>query len=209
MSNTSSKSTDLQPIIGITGGIGSGKSLVCKIFRNLGIPVFEADQVAKSLYRTDPALKEGLIHLFGSGVLDPAGEVDRKYLAALIFSDKEALEQVNRLVHPCVREAFVKWRHTQTAPYVLHEAAILFESGFYRMMDATILVVAPEEMRIRRVAERDHLSRESVIARMKNQWPDSRKIKLADYLIVNDESRLIIEQIMDIDQKIKAHGKFC
>ena len=98
--------------------------------------------------------------------------------------------------------------HSNSA-YVLHEAAILFESGFYRMMDATILVVAPEEMRIRRVAERDHLSRESVIARMKNQWPDSRKIKLADYLIVNDESRLIIEQIMDIDQKIKAHGKFC
>lgn len=209
MSNTSSKSTDLSPVIGITGGIGSGKSLVCKIFMNLGIPVFEADRVAKSLYRTDPILKEELIRLFGSRVLDPAGEVDRKYLAALIFSHRDALDQVNRLVHPRVREAFVRWRRARTAPYVLHEAAILFESGFYRMMDAVILVVAPEEMRIQRVAERDHLSRESVAARMKNQWPDSRKIKLANYLIVNDESRLIMEQILEIDQKIKAHGKFC
>ncbi len=209
MSNTSSKRTDLPPLIGITGGIGSGKSLVCEVFRNLGIPVFEADLVARNLYQTDQTLKEEMIRLFGAEVYGSDGKIDRKHLASSIFSSQETLEQVNQLVHPRVREAFHQWHSVQTAPYVLHEAAILFESGFHRMMDATILVTAPGELRIQRVMKRDHISRESVLARMNNQWDESRKVNLADYLICNDGSQLILEQILDIDKKIKADGKFC
>lgn len=209
MSNTSLKNSDLSPAIGITGGIGSGKSLVCEVFRNLGIPVFEADAVAKNLYLTDLSLKEELVRTFGEAVYFSDGKVNRNYLASVIFTRPEALEQVNRLVHPRVREAFRNWHKIQTAPFVLHEAAILFESGLYRMMDATILVTAPGELRIRRVMKRDHISRELVLDRMKHQWDEAKKEILADYIICNDEEHPLLEQILDIDQKIKAHGKFC
>lgn len=209
MSNTSLKKSNLPPAIGITGGIGSGKSLVCKVFRNLGIPVFEADAVAKNLYLTDRSLKEELVSIFGEAIYFPDGRVNKKYLASVIFSRTEALEQVNRLVHPRVRDAFRSWHKIQTAPYVLHEAAILFESGFYRMMDATILVTAPDELRIQRIMKRDHITRELVLERMKHQWDDARKEKLADYTLCNDEEHPLLKQILDLDQKIKAHGKFC
>jgi len=192
--------------VGITGGIGSGKSTVCKVFRVLGIPVFEADSVAKKLLNNDLQIREQLIQLFGASVYLPDGTIDRKYLAGIVFSNSPLLGQLNSIVHPAVRKAFNEWYLTQNAPYIIHEAAILFESGFYKMMDKTITVVTDENERIERVVKRDEITAELVRQRMKNQWSDEEKIKLADFVIGNNDRELIIPQIVEIDKKIKAHG---
>lgn len=192
--------------VGITGGIGSGKTTVCKVFRVLGIPVFEADTTAKQLMNTDAELRKNLIGLFGTAVYQPDQTIDRKYLAGIVFTNPSLLAQLNELVHPVVRKAFEEWCLIQHSPYVLHEAAILFESGFYRMMDKTITVVTSENQRIERVVKRDRLTVELVKQRMKNQWSDDEKIKLADFVIGNNDRELIIPQIVEIDKKIRAHG---
>jgi dephospho-CoA kinase len=192
--------------VGITGGIGSGKSTVCKVFRVLGIPVFEADSIAKQLMNTDPSLREKLINLFGSPVYQQDQTIDRKYLAGIVFNNPSLLAQLNEIVHPAVRMAFDQWCRAQETPYVLHEAAILFESGFYKMMDKTIAVVTDEKERIDRVVKRDRISVELVMQRMKNQWNDEARIKLADFIIGNNDQELIIPQIVEIDKKIRAHG---
>ncbi len=209
MSNTSSKKTDLPLKIGLTGGIGSGKSLVSVIFRVLGIPVFQADVVAKQLYTRNREVRETLTAMFGSEVYLPDGEVNRSYLASVIFHDAEALAVVNRLIHPLVSAGFGEWSRHQNTPYVLHEAAILFESGAYLGMDDIILVIAPEELRIRRVMDRDNTGREQVLARIRNQWTDKEKEVLSGYVILNDEEHLLTEQIIEIDKKIRSHGQFC
>ena len=160
--------------LGITGGIGSGKTTVCKVFRLLGAPVFEADTVAKDLYDTNHEIRSGLIQLFGKTIYTEKGNLDRK-LASLIFNDDRHLENVNELVHPVVRKEYQKWlEEHKNAPYVVHEAAILFESGFYKMMDFTLLVTAPEVQRIRRATARDGVSREMVIRRMEKQWSEEK-----------------------------------
>ena len=192
--------------VGITGGIGSGKTTVCKVFRVLGIPVFEADTTAKQLMNTDAELRNNLIGLFGTAVYQPDQTIDRKYLAGIVFTNPSLLAQLNELVHPVVRKAFEEWCLIQHSPYVLHEAAILFESGFYRMMDKTITVVTSEKQRIERVVKRDSLTVELVKQRMRNQWSDDEKIKLADFVIGNNDRELIIPQIVEIDKKIRAHG---
>jgi len=209
MSNISSKKTDQPLKIGLTGGIGSGKSLAGDIFTILGIPVFRADEVAKQLYSGNREVREKLTGMFGTPVYRPDGEINRSYLASLIFSDKEALGAVNRLIHPLVRAEFDRWVRQQGTPYVLHEAAILFESGVYRSMDDNILVIAPVELRIQRVMERDGADREQVIARIRNQWDEKEKEKLAGYIIRNDEEHLVLEQILEIDHQIRSHGEFC
>ena len=192
--------------VGITGGIGSGKSTVCKVFRVLGIPVFEADSVAKQLLNNDMQIREQLIQLFGASVYLHDGTIDRKYLAGIVFSNPSLLSQLNSIVHPAVRKAFDEWYLIQNSPYIIHEAAILFESGFYKMMDKTITVVTDENERIERVVKRDEITAELVRQRMKNQWSDEEKIKLADFVIGNNDRELIIPQIVEIDKKIKAHG---
>lgn len=192
--------------VGITGGIGSGKTTVCKVFRVLGIPVFEADTTAKQLMNTDDELRKNLIGLFGTAVYQPDQTIDRKHLAGIVFTNPSLLAQLNGLVHPVVRKAFEEWCLIQHSPYVLHEAAILFESGFYRMMDKTITVVTSEKQRIERVVKRDRLTVELVKQRMRNQWSDDEKIKLADFVIGNNDRELIIPQIVEIDKKIRAHG---
>jgi len=192
--------------VGITGGIGSGKSTVCKVFRVLGVPVFEADSIAKQLMNTDLLLREKLVDLFGSSVYQQDQTIDRKYLAGIVFNNPSLLGQLNEIVHPAVRKAFDDWCLAQQAPYVIHEAAILFESGFYKMMDKTITVVTDKKERIERVVKRDHITAELVIERMKNQWSDEEKIKLADFVIGNNDQELIIPQIVEIDKKIRAHG---
>ncbi len=192
--------------VGITGGIGSGKTTVCKVFRVLGIPVFEADTTAKQLMNTDAELRKNLIGLFGTAVYQPDQTIDRKYLAGIVFTNPSLLAQLNELVHPVVRKAFEEWCLIQHSPYVLHEAAILFESGFYSMMDKTITVVTSEKQRIERVVKRDRLTVELVKQRMRNQWSDDEKIKLADFVIGNNDRELIIPQIVEIDKKIRAHG---
>ncbi|HCY42177.1 MAG TPA: dephospho-CoA kinase [Prolixibacteraceae bacterium] len=192
--------------VGITGGIGSGKSTACRVFSILGIPVFIADLAAKQLMNTSSEIRDQLIRVFGKEVYLPDRTIDRKYLAGIVFNDPSLLARLNSIVHPVVRKAFDDWCSTKQAPYVLHEAAILFESGFYKNMDKTITVATKLEERIKRVTKRDHLSEELVMQRIKNQMSDAEKIKLADFVICNNEDELIIPQIIEIDKKLRIHG---
>jgi dephospho-CoA kinase len=195
-------------IVGVTGGIGSGKSTVCAILKMLKAPVFEADKVAKQLLDSHRKVKEGLIHQFGENIYTENGTVDRKKLAKIIFNDKLQLKKMNELVHPVVREEFEKWvKENNKQPYLIHEAAILFESGFYKMMDYNILVSAPREQRIKWVMERDGVSRQQVEERMKNQLPEEEKQKLASVVLMNDNHHLLIPKIIEIDKNIREYGK--
>ncbi len=193
--------------VGITGGIGSGKSTVCNVFRLLGVPVFVADEAAKILTNTSPEIKNGLIDLFGSDIYTPNGTIDRKKLAGIIFNDELQLQKVNKLVHPVVRAEYQNWVQQQNAPYVIHEAAILFETGFYKMMDFSILVSAPERIRIERVTQRDGSRPEEVKERMSRQWNDEQKRELATIELKNDNRELLIPQIVKIDKQLKEYGK--
>ncbi len=193
--------------VGITGGIGSGKSTVCKVFKVLGIPVFEADIVAKQLINSNEEIKKGLVNLFGETVYTPNGSVDRKKLASIIFNDDIQLQNVNELVHPVVRKEFLNWADEQKTPYVIHEAAILFESGFYKMMDYTILVSAPLEERIARVTQRDGSTPAQIKERMQKQWDDEEKRKLASIELQNGDSDLVIPQIIKLDKQLREYGK--
>jgi dephospho-CoA kinase len=194
-------------VIGITGGIGSGKSIVCKVFNLLGVPVFEADITAGRLINSNSEIRNELVRLFGNDIYNADNKLNRKKLAELIFNSDILLEKVNNIVHPAVRNEFLNWTKQQKTAYVIHEAAILFESGFYKMMDFTILVSASVEMRVERVMMRDSISGEQVIARMAKQWPDSEKRKLATLELVNDNKNLLIPQIIEIDKKLKTDGK--
>jgi dephospho-CoA kinase len=192
--------------IGISGGIGSGKTVVCRIFKLLGIPVFNADQVAKDLWDNNSLVKEKLIQLFGPDIYIENQRVDRKKLASLIFNDDLLLQKINEIIHPVIDEEFLSWVENQNSPYVLAEAAILFESGFYKLMDYNILVAADEELRIKRVMKRDSVSREKVLLRINKQWDDTKKSRLADLVIFNNND-LLIPKILEIDKKIKEYGK--
>ena len=193
--------------IGITGGIGSGKSTVCKIFKLLGVPVFEADLVAKTLINSNAEIRNGLIQFFGKDIYSSDGKINRKILANLIFNDDLLMQKVNGLLHPAVRNEYMNWIKQQNSDYIIHEAAILFESGFHKMMDYTILVSAPEEMRIERVTDRDNIAPEMVRSRMLKQWTDEEKLKFADFELVNDNKKILIPQILEIDKNLKTHGK--
>ncbi len=193
--------------VGITGGIGSGKSTICRVFKLIGIPVFEADIVAKKLINSNVEIKKELILLFGNSIFDSNNTLNKKMFADLIFNDENLLKQVNNLVHPAVRNEFILWQQKQNSKYVVHEAAILFESGFYKMMDFTILVSAPKETRIERVVKRDNIQPDMVESRMKKQWSDDEKRKLANVELVNDNKQLLIPQILEIDKKLKTDGK--
>jgi len=195
--------------VGITGGIGCGKSTVCKVFKGLGIPVFEADAVAKQIMTSDPQIRKLLIEAFGIAVYLPDGSIDRKYLAGLVFNNESLLSKLNSIVHPAVFKEFDEWCGTKPrilGAYVLHEAAILFESGFYKMMDKIIAVVTNEEERIQRVMKRDGATMEMVRQRIQNQMSDAERIKLADFVISNNDNELIIPQILIIDKKIRLYG---
>jgi len=192
--------------VGVTGGIGSGKTEVCKIFSVLGIPVFSADITAKELLNSSPGIRDKLVRLFGEGIYTDDGLIDRKKFASLIFNDNFVLAEVNRIIHPEVREAFENWAVKQDSAYVVHEAAILFESGFYKLMDYNILVSANEENRIKRVMNRDVISEKQVRERMDKQWGDDKKIALADTVIYNN-NELLIPQVLEADKKIRQYGK--
>lgn len=190
--------------VGITGGIGSGKSTVCRVFMIIGIPVFEADSVAKQLMNSDILLRQKLINLFGPYVYLPDMTIDRKYLSGKVFNNPPLLEELNSVVHPAVRKSFENWCQEQNSPYIIHEAAILFESGFYKMMDKTITVVTNEAERIDRVMKRNNVTEEQVRQRIRNQWTDEQRIKLADFVIGNNDNELIIPQIVEIDKIIRS-----
>ena len=194
--------------IGITGGIGSGKTTVCEIFKLLGVPVFHADLEAKFLQNNDLHIRDRLIKLFGKQIYSTDGMLDRKKLARLIFNDSEALANVNSIIHPAVRQNFLKWTNiNQDASYILYEAAILLESGYASDFDSNILVLADEKIRIERVIKRDHVSEEQVMQRINNQMPDAKKIAMVDYIIENSNVKLLFPQIIELDKLIRANGK--
>lgn len=192
--------------VGITGGIGSGKSTVCRVFSVLGIPVFESDKIARELMNTDTEIKQQLVDLFGTAVYLPDQTINRKYLAGIVFNNPSLLAQLNTIVHPVVRKTFFDWCEKQQTPYIIHEAAILFESGFYKMMDKTITVITSEHERIQRVMKRDGITLEMVNERIKNQWNDQQRKELADFVIGNNDDELVIPQIIEIDKKLRADG---
>jgi len=191
--------------VGITGGIGSGKSTVCRIFETLGIPIFYADIWAKHLLNFDPDLRAGVTAIFGPEAYTPAGEYDRPAVARMAFGQPEKLAALNALVHPAVEAESLRWHEDQQAegaPYTLKEAALMIESGSHRHLDFLIVVTAPEPLRIQRTMLRDGLSEEQIRARIRNQLPESEKVALADFLIQNDGTRHLIPQVMDIHQAL-------
>jgi dephospho-CoA kinase len=195
--------------VGLTGGIGSGKTIVAKVFNELGVPVYEADKHAKRLMNESPAIKEKMQAAFGQGIYDENG-LKRAELARIVFQDHEKLETLNHIVHPAVHEDFHQWcRDKEYLPYVIEEAAILFESGGHEFMDEVIMVHAPVKIRVKRVMERDKLSREEVLQRMKNQMPDEKKKKMAGITIYNDEKMLVLPQVLSINEQLikrTVHG---
>ena len=188
--------------IGLTGGIGSGKSTVAKVFALLGIPVYYADEAAKRIMRDDPVLVSQLKDAFGDSVYQD-GELNRAYLSAQVFADKGKLEKLNSLVHPATIRDAEQWMKKQTAPYAIKEAALIFESGSQDQLDYVIGVSAPEPIRIWRAMKRDHISREAVKGRIQNQLTESIKMKLCDFVILNDEQQLVIPQVLALDLKLK------
>jgi dephospho-CoA kinase len=187
--------------VGITGGIGSGKTTVCKIFESLGIPVYYADNEAKRLIEEHPRLVSGYKKLFGDEVYRN-GKLNKQLVAKVIFEDNKLLNKVNALVHPVVREDFIGWVNKQRAPYVLEEAAVLLESGGHHFLDKVILVTAPETVRIARVIKRDGVASEEVLKRIRNQWPDEKRHRFCDYEILADEKHLVVPQILKIHSEL-------
>jgi dephospho-CoA kinase len=188
--------------IGITGNIGSGKTTVSKLFEVLGIPVFYADAAAKNIMTADAALIAGIKETFGDAAYLPDGSLDRKYIANIVFNDDKELAKLNALTHPAVFRTFDAWvAGVKNAPYVLKEAALLFESTSYKMCDYSILVTAPLDMRIARVTKRDNSTRAEVEAREAKQFTEAKKRELADYIIENDETQLLIPQVLTLHEQ--------
>ncbi len=171
-------------IVGLTGGIGSGKSTVASIFQDFGVPVYNSDDRAKRLMNTSKKIKKQLLGLFGSKAYS-GDEINRALIAEKVFNDSELLAQLNAVVHPSVRKDFIKWTKKQDTPYVIQETALLFENKMQDSYDSIILVTAPIALRIERILARDKTTREQIMARMKNQLDDGIKIKLSDYIIEN------------------------
>ena len=188
--------------IGITGGIGSGKSFIATIIERMGYPVYYSDVRSKELTNIHPIIRQGLIDLVGENVYF-GGELDKKVLATAIFSNDEIRLKVNQLIHPIVRQDFEDWATAQTSDLIFNEAAILFETGAYRNFDATILVYAPEELRLKRVLKRDIITKEEVIARMNNQLKDDEKRKMTSLQILNDGESPLLKQIEGVIESLK------
>lgn len=183
--------------LGVTGGIGSGKTSVCKVFNVLGIPVFSADPVARDIMDKDAGIRLRLNTIAGRD-LYRGGELNRAELAGLIFNNQALLEKVNSLVHPVVFNNFIDWSVRQSSPYVIMDAAILFESGASKLVDRIATVVAPVEERIERVMQRNNLTGEQVRERIRNQMEDDERIKLSHYIINNSENDMIIPAVIRI-----------
>lgn len=184
--------------VGITGGIGSGKTTVCEIFERLGVPVYYADKQAKYLMETDKALRESIRQLFGDEAFDDENNLNRAFIAGIVFKDEEKLLALNALVHPAVKADYDSWNAIlarKEYPYSLKEAALLVESGSYKDLDKLIVVSAPLEDRIKRVMARDNITAEQVKARIDAQLPESEKVKLADYVIDNNLIMELVPQV--------------
>ena len=187
--------------VGLTGGIGSGKTVVANIFRQLGVPVYDADNEGRLLTESNVAVKEEIRNAFGNEFFNSDDSLNRTALAKIVFNDKEKLAALNAIIHPAVKEHFENWfKQNQNAKYIIKEAAILFESGSNTGLDRIISVTAPEETRISRVVARDNSSKEKILAVMKNQWSDEERKKHSDYLIINDDNTLVIPQILKLHE---------
>ncbi len=192
--------------VGLTGGIGSGKSTVAKVFEVLGIPVYYADDAAKRLMNTDEELKEKIKLQFGNEVYKN-GKLDKIYLAEIVFSSPEKLNKLNSIVHPATINDAEKWMKQHTTAYSIKEAALIFESGAQQQLDYVIGVTAPVPLRIQRTMHRDGITREDVIARMDKQMDDTIKMKLCDFVIKNDEQQMLLPQILDLHKKLLSLSK--
>ncbi|MES2592076.1 MAG: dephospho-CoA kinase [Bacteroidota bacterium] len=189
--------------VGITGGIGSGKTTVCKVFELLGIPVYYADFEAKQILDANDEVKTQILNFFGNDVLNTENKIDRKKLASLVFNNNEKLEKLNSFIHPVVAAHFENWlKQHSSKKYILKEAAILFESGAYKAMDQIIAVVAPLELKLTRTIQRDKTTRQQVEDRINSQLNDQEKIKRSQYVIYNDEQQLLIPQIIAIHNQL-------
>jgi dephospho-CoA kinase len=183
--------------IGLTGGIGSGKSTVAKIFETLGVPVYYADDASKRIMNENEELKAAIQKKFGEQTYNH-GELNRKHLASIVFNNSEKLALLNSIVHPATIQDAEEWMKKQTAPYAIKEAALIFESGSQEFLDKVIGVYAPEALRISRVIQRDSINRDEVISRMNKQINEKIKMRLCDYVVTNDEKELLIPQVLEL-----------
>lgn len=186
--------------IGLTGGIGSGKSTVAKVFEVLGIPVYYADDAARRLMNEDEMLKAKIIEHFGENAY-VNGALNRGYISSLVFKDKKKLALLNSLSHPVVMHDSEEWMRKQHAPYAIREAALIFESDIHRYLDFVIGVSAPEQLRIERTMKRDGIAEEEVLKRMANQMDEEEKMKRSDFVIINDERQLMVPQVLQLHEK--------
>lgn len=187
--------------IGLTGGIGSGKSTVARIFEQMGYGIYYADMRSKALYEEDTVVREEVTALLGEGVWNADGSPDRGKIAGIVFQDKRKLQALNGILHPAVKRDYARWLERIEASgynkgFVLKEAAILYEAGTYTQQDGVIAVYAPKALRLERVATRDGADKQAILDRMRNQWPDARKLQLADFHIFNDGVHVLIPQVM-------------
>lgn len=194
--------------VGITGGIGSGKSTVGRIFASLGVPVYDADAASKRLMNTSAEMREKIIAQFGFESYN-GNTINRQFLASEVFNDKEKLAKLNAIVHPATKKDGEDWMNQQSYPYAIKEAAIIFESGSHLRLDKIIGVSSPLELRIKRTMKRNNISREDVLARMGQQMNEEEKMSLCDFIIFNDEQQLVIPQVLALHQKLMqmADGK--
>ena len=190
-------------MIGLTGGIGSGKSVVAKIFATIGIPVFNADEAAKRIMQTSPEIKTKLIEQFGTDIYNAHG-LDKEKLAAIVFNDPFQLQLLNAIVHPVTIQAAKDWAAKQNSLYVIKEAALIFESGAADGLFKVIGVTAPLSLRTHRVMQRDGITKDQVDARMRNQISDTIKMRLCDYVIDNNNQQMVLPQVLEIDKAIRA-----
>lgn len=192
--------------IGITGGIGSGKSTVARVFESLGIPVYNADDAAKRLMQEDPELKKQIINLFGEQAYDQ-GKLNRSWISEQVFGNPEKVQALNAIVHPATIRDAEQWMRDQHSPYALKEAALIFESGSEKALDYVIGVDAPAELRIQRVMERDNVTREAILQRMQNQMDESEKIHRCDFIIHNNDHQLVIPQVITLHRQLVELSK--
>lgn len=187
--------------VGLTGGIGSGKSTVAQIFEVLGVPVYYADVEAKRLMNEDKQLKSEIIKLFGKGAY--TNEIlDRKYIASIVFSNPQKLQSLNAIVHPATKRDSENWMNRQPTPYAIHEAALIFEAKVNERLNYVIGVSSPQELRIKRAMERDKVSHEEILKRMNKQLDEETKMSKCDFVLINDEQQLLIPQVLELHNKL-------
>lgn len=189
--------------VGLTGGIGSGKSTVAKIFETLGIPIYYSDEAAKELMNTNSEVKEAIIKNFGDEAYKN-NQLDRKYLASIVFNDKNKLAILNSITHPATIQDANNWIAKQKSPYIIKEAALIFESGSDKHLDFVIGVYSPLPLRLKRVMQRDNSTEEEVMKRINRQMNEEEKMSLCRFVIKNDEEELLIPQVLEIDKKIRV-----